>query len=385
MNLSKQQISRYSRHIRLKNIGLEGQKRIMDARILIVGLGGLGSPAALYLAAAGIKTIGLADFDKVEEHNLQRQIIHNSSCIRDLKVDSAANQLLKLNPELIILKHDQGINIENAKDLISQYDLVIDGSDNFPTRYLVNDASYLTSVPLISGAIFQFEGQVSVFNSHEMAPCYRCLFPELPKPGTVPNCSEVGVLGALCGIVGSTMAMEALKFITRTGTSLSGKLLIMDTLENTFRKLNIQNNPNCPLCSPNPEITKLVRENYEFVCESENENNKSMNSNFPLEISVQEAKAYLDENSEVTMIDVREDFERDLCSIQPSIHIPMTTIPDNLDKINKEHPVLVHCHHGMRSLNVVQYLREKGYENAINVAGGIEQWAIEIEPTMNRY
>jgi adenylyltransferase/sulfurtransferase len=387
--LSSSDIARYSRHIRLPQVGMEGQEKLAKSRVLIIGMGGLGSPVALYLAAAGIGTLGLAEFDKVEAHNLQRQILHKDASVGKAKIESAKHELSALNPNINLECHPQGIQQESAVELISKYDLVVDGSDNFPTRYLVNDAAYFAKRPLVYGSIFQFEGQVSLFHPNEGGPCYRCLFPSMPEPGTVPNCEQAGVFGALCGVVGSLQSMEAIKHLLEIGVSLDGKLMVVDALDMNFRKLNLKKDPDCPLCGSYAKIKAIDPANYIFSCTTTNKeaktSNKNMSEENPIEISVTEAKKLLEGSGPVTLIDVREDFERDICKIEPSVHIPMKTIPNELDRIPKEGVVLVHCHHGMRSMNVVQFLRQKGFVNTTNVAGGIDAWAVELDPEMNRY
>ena len=385
-DLNSQQIAKYSRHICLPNVGIQGQKKLTNSRILIVGLGGLGSPVALYLAAAGIGTLGLAEFDKVESHNLQRQILHKNTFLEKDKLLSAEKELSALNPEISLELHASGILPDNAVELISQYDLVIDGTDNFPTRYLINDAAYFAKKPLVYGSVYQFEGQVSFFNPCNGGPCYRCYFPKMPKAEEIPNCSEAGVIGALCGVVGSMQSMEAIKYILGIGECSEKSMILVDSLTMNFRKLYLEQDSHCPLCGDQPEITEIKKAHYTFNCQTKHETKQEYKMDLnPIEISVEESKKLLDSDPTTLLIDVREDHEREICSILPSIHIPMQSIPENLDKISKDQTLLVHCHHGMRSLNVVNYLREKGYKNAINMRGGIDQWTLQIDSSLTRY
>ncbi len=384
-SLNSEELARYSRHILLEEIGVGGQERLKKSRILVIGAGGLGSPASMYLAAAGVGTLGIADFDKVELHNLQRQLLHGTNDVDTQKTQSARARLSGINPHVSIVLHETGISPQNAINLFDQYDLVIDGSDNFSTRYLNNDASFFSSTPLVYGSIFKFEGQVSLFNDSNDAPCYRCLFPEPPPPGSVPNCGEAGVLGALCGIIGSLQALEAIKQILRIGDSLSGSLLVLDTLSMRTRNLKIKKDPQCPLCGNSPAIKEILAESYQDSCDLEEPISENMdNDSHPIEIDVSEANRLL-QSGAATLIDVREPYENDICKIEKSVLIPMNTIPHNLDKVPTSGPVLLCCHHGSRSMQVTQYLRQNGYSNAINVAGGIDAWARNIDTSLQRY
>lgn len=383
--LSSEELARYSRHILLDDIGVSGQEALKRSKALVIGAGGLGSPAAMYLAAAGVGRIGIADFDKVELHNLQRQLLHGTSDVDRDKTLSAQERLHDINPNIDIEIHATGITPENATNLFSQYDVIVDGSDNFSTRYLNNDASFLTGKPLIYGSIFKFEGQVSVFNNADKSPCYRCLFPDPPPPGTVPNCGEAGVLGALCGIVGSMQALEAIKLLAGFGQSLAGSLLVVDTLSMRTRKLNIKKDPHCPLCGASPKINDIREEIYEFSCETEPDLMTDTFDSYPFEIDVAEAKRILDEGPSTSLLDVREPYECAIGSIKGSTNIPMNTIPQHLVNLSKEGPLLIYCHHGGRSMQVTQFLRQNGFENAINVAGGIDAWAVEIDSSIQRY
>lgn len=382
--LSPEEIARYSRHVILPQVGMAGQEKLAAARVLVVGMGGLGSPVALYLAAAGVGTLGLADFDTVELHNLQRQIIHRTDRVGASKIESARAQIEGLNPHTVIREHFNGVTVENALGLFGEYDLVVDGTDNFPTRYLVNDAAFLTGTPLVYGSIFQFEGQVTVYDATRGGPCHRCLFPEMPEPGTVPNCEEAGVFGALCGLVGSMQAMEAIKYLAGIGESLAGRLMVFDALAMNFRTLKLKKNPGCPLCGEQPEILNLIPERYEFNCETA-ETMAMQEKEAPWEIDVNAADAWLKSDDAPYLLDVREPYEVAICEIEGAVNIPMRQIPDRMDAVPKDRPVLVYCHHGHRSMNVVKFLRERGFDQATNLGGGIHQWAQAIEPGMARY
>jgi len=381
MSLSPEQISRYSRHVRLPQVGLEGQEKLAAAKVLIIGLGGLGSPASLYLAAAGVGTLGLAEFDDVEPHNLQRQILHGDADAGRSKLDSGLASLRAINPHVHLIPHPTGINADNAVELISQYDIVVDGSDNFPTRYLVNDAACLAGRPLVYGSIFQFEGQVSLFEPGAGGPCYRCLFPQMPEPGTVPNCEEAGVFGALCGVVGSYQAMEAVKRILGIGESLLGRLLVIDALAQRHRTLKLKPDPQCPLCGDQPTITEIRAENYDWSCAAPEESAQEAT----MEISVHEAAQQLNNDPRPTVLDVREDFEVAVCRIEGAKVIPLGELPTRWAEVDVDGPLLVYCHHGMRSLRATEFLRAKGVDGAVSIKGGIDLWAREIDPEMARY
>jgi len=352
-------------------------------------MGGLGSPASLYLAAAGVGTLGLADFDKVEAHNLQRQIIHRDDSVGTSKVDSAAQQLESLNPAIELRKHHEGVTIENAISLFSEYDLIIDGSDNFPTRYLSNDAAFFAAKPLVYGSIFQFEGQVSVFHPTAGSPCYRCLFPRMPEPGSVPNCEEAGVFGALCGVIGSLQALEGLKMILGIGEPMAGRFLLADTLGMHFRTLNIRKDPHCPLCGDAPMITGLQKENYEFSCAPEEkadvEEEILDGSEVPLEVDVKSARDLLAAEPPAYLLDVREPYEVAICKLEGGAHIPMRNVPEAFESLPRDRPIIVYCHTGVRSLHVAKLLRAKGRGSATSMVGGIDAWARRFEPEMARY
>ena len=382
--LSPAELARYSRHILLDELGVAGQQKIAAARVLVIGAGGLGSPAALYLAAAGVGTLGIADFDRVETHNLQRQLLHQDSTVGELKVTSAARRLRSTNPFITVIEHPEGVTAGNALALFAGYDVIIDGTDNFSTRYLNNDAAVLTRRPLVYGSVYRFEGQVSVFDPAQGGPCYRCLFPEPPAAGTVPNCAEAGVLGALCGVIGSLQALEAVKLVTGIGEPLRGRLLTYDALGQNFSTLKIPRDPACRLCGAAPAITTLDPARYDFSCAPAPL--LMTPDSVPLELTVEESHRLLTTAaSDTHLIDVREPFEFEICAIPGAEPIPMLQIPEHLGDLPREKHLLIHCHHGGRSLRVTEYLRAQGFPRVSNVAGGIEAWAEQIDPTLRRY
>lgn len=362
----------------LPDIGPEGQSRLKASRVLVIGAGGLGSPAAIYLAAAGVGTIGLADHDRVENHNLQRQILHGDRDIGRTKVESARETLASINPHLTLDLHPEGITPANAIDLVSRYDLVVDGSDNFPTRYLVTDATHLTRRPLVHGSVYRFEGQVSVFDPGAGGPCYRCLFPEPPQGDAVPNCAEAGVMGALCGVIGSLQAIEAIKNLLGIGRSAAGSLLIVDALSFEFRTLRIDPNPDCPLCSSSPTITALG--NPPPADPPEEPMNPIEDEMDPTAVS-----QYLAANPNAVVVDVREPAELAVCRLPGSTDIPMRQIPGSFDTLPRQDPIFILCHHGNRSRMVVRFLRQQGFKQVINIRGGINAWAQAVDPTLARY
>jgi adenylyltransferase/sulfurtransferase len=383
--LTSAELARYSRHIQLPGVGIEGQRKLAAAKVLVVGAGGLGSPAALYLAAAGVGTIGIADFDRVEAHNLQRQILHDTPAIGRAKVDSASARLGTLNPHIRIVTHGEGVTTANALSLFSGYDVIVDGSDNFPTRYLNNDAAVLARRPLVYGSIFQFEGQVSVFDPSRGAPCYRCLFPEPPPAGSVPNCGEAGVLGALCGAIGSLQALEALKLVLGIGEPLLGRLVVFDALRHHFRTVSIRRDPHCPLCGATPSIRELHPEAYAFGCSAPpSPTATSSREATPAEVDVATARDLLSRGSTM-LLDVREPHEHAICQVAGSRLLPMRQVPEALASLPRDRRLLVLCHHGGRSARVTQFLRANGFDLAINVRGGIDAWAAELDPSIQRY
>ena len=381
--LTPSELSRYSRHILLDQIGVAGQRRLSAARVLVVGAGGLGSPAALYLAAAGIGTLGLADLDRVEEHNLQRQLLHDTQSVGTAKVTSAARRLRALNPHVTVVEHPDGITRENAVELFSGYDLIVDGTDNFTARYVNNDAAFLTRKPLVFGSVFKFEGQVSVFDPARGAPCYRCLFPEPPAPGSVPGCGEAGVLGALCGVIGSLQALEAIKCLLDLGEPLRGRLLTYDALTQSFQTLTLARSPSCRLCGDQPSLRGVSLPAMTPPAPFPSPIDPEL---YPLELTVTDAHARLvPDPTAATLLDVREPWETEICRVAGATLIPMRQIPERLAELPKDRHLLVMCHHGARSLNVTNYLRTHGFTAVSNVAGGIAAWAELVDPTLARY
>ncbi|RKX36142.1 MAG: molybdenum cofactor biosynthesis protein MoeB [Verrucomicrobia bacterium] len=378
-DLSSDETARYSRHLMLPEVGLDGQKRLKASRVLVIGAGGLGSPVALYLAAAGVGTIGLADFDRVEAHNLQRQILHRDQDIGRPKIESGARTLSGINPNVRIRLHPDGVTAANVIDLFSSYDLVVDGSDNFPTRYLNTDAAHLTGRPLVYGSLFRFEGRVSLFDTRAGGPCYRCLFPAPPEPGTVPNCAEAGILGALCGVIGSLQAMEAIKSIVGIEPSLRGTLLVVDALEMQFQRLRIRSDPDCPLCSDTPIITEITPDRYEPTC------SEGSRESLPPEMDPIDVHHRLETNPEDIVIDVREPFELAICRIENAMHVPMRQIPGAIDTLPQDRQIYVLCHHGHRSLRVMQFLNDQGFAKVTNIRGGIDAWARTVDASLKRY
>ena len=382
--LSPAELARYSRHILLDEIGVQGQQKLAAARVLVIGAGGLGSPAALYLAAAGVGTIGIADFDRVEPHNLQRQLLHDDASVGQPKVESAVRRLRATNPFIHVIPHADGATAANALALFSGYDVIVDGTDNFGARYLNNDAAFFARRPLVYGSVFKFEGQVTVFDPARGGPCYRCLFPEPPAAGSVPGCGEAGVLGALCGVIGSLQALETIKIITGIGEPLRGRLLTYDALTQQFHTLSLAPDPGCPLCGRQATIHDLAPSRYAAAACAPS---PAMNdSDYPLEISVAEAKRLLGESPcGVMLIDVREPFETEIAAVKGAELIPMRQIPEHARSLPRDEHLLIMCHHGGRSMKVTEYLRAQGYTAVSNIAGGIDAWAEQIEPGMPRY
>jgi molybdopterin/thiamine biosynthesis adenylyltransferase/rhodanese-related sulfurtransferase len=380
--LTTDDLSRYSRHLILPEVGTEGQQKLKAARVLCVGTGGLGSPLALYLTAAGIGTLGLVDFDVVDSSNLQRQIIHSTKDIGRKKIDSAEEKLSALNPAIKIVKHETMLTSANALDIIKDYDIVADGTDNFPTRYLVNDACVLLGKPNAYGSIFRFEGQASVFAT-ETGPCYRCLYPEPPPPGLVPSCAEGGVLGILPGLVGVIQATEVIKLILGKGETLAGRLLLVDALNMRFRELKLRKNPDCPVCGTNPTVTRLI--DYEQFCGimPESTQEKNMKNGIP-QISVKELKARRDAGEDIFLLDVREPYEYQIAQIGGTL-IPQNDVPNRLAEIPRDREIVVQCRSGARSQRIAELLKQSGYTQVVNLAGGILAWADEIDPKVQKY
>ena len=385
MGLSQGQIARYSRHLLLPEVGVEGQEKLCSSKVLCIGTGGLGSPLSLYLAAAGIGKLGLVDFDIVDQSNLQRQIMHGESTVGKLKVDSAKSRLADINSDVEVITYNTRLSSENAMEIFKDYDIIVDGTDNFPTRYLANDAAVLLEKPYIYGCILRFEGQASVFYSKK-GPCYRCLYPEPPPPGLVPSCAEGGVLGVLPGIVGLIQATEVVKLILGKGQTLIGRLMIFDALEMKFREMKLRKDKDCPICGENPTITKLI--DYEQFCGIPAAAEEAA-ENAELEITVNEVKQKLDRSENFTLIDVREPSEYEICRIDGSVLIPLRKIeamkPKNLNGLSPHDEIILHCKAGVRSLKAVKALKKIGFENVKSMAGGIETWSQKIDPSIPRY
>jgi molybdopterin/thiamine biosynthesis adenylyltransferase/rhodanese-related sulfurtransferase len=382
VELSPEELRRYARHLILPEVGEEGQKRLKEARVLCVGAGGLGSPLSLYLAAAGVGTIGLVDFDVVDASNLHRQILYATDDVGRPKLAAAAERLTGVNPHVRVESFEEKLTSDNALAIVREFDVVADGTDNFPTRYLVNDACVLTGRPNVYASIFKFEGQASVFWAAR-GPCYRCLFPEPPPPGLVPSCAEGGVLGVLPGLLGTMQAVETLKILLGAGEPLIGRLVMVDALSMRFRELTIRKNPDCVVCGPRPTVTKLV--DYEAFCgESPLVSSPSMFGRVP-EISVEDLKALRDRGERLVLVDVREPHEYPISDLPDSVKIPLGTLPQSLDRLSKEDDIVVYCRTGGRSGNAVQFLQKAGYARAKNLAGGINRWAEAIDPSLTRY
>ena len=380
--LTTDDLSRYSRHLILPEVGMEGQRKLKAARVLCVGTGGLGSPLAFYLAAAGIGTLGLVDFDVVDASNLQRQIIHSTRDIGRKKLDSAAEKLTALNPSLNVVKHETMLSSANALEILKDYDVIADGTDNFPTRYLVNDACVLLGKPNAYGSIFRFEGQASVFATEE-GPCYRCLYPEPPPPGLVPSCAEGGVLGILPGLVGVIQATEVIKLILGKGSPLIGRLLLVDALGMRFRELKLRKNPECPVCGENPTVKELI--DYQQFCGivPESKEEKAVKNGIP-QMTVKELKQRRDAGEDVFVLDVREPYEYQIAQIGGKL-IPQNDVPQRLNEIPRDREVVVHCKSGGRSQRIAEFLKQSGYSQVVNLAGGILAWSDQIDPKVQKY
>ncbi len=385
MALSQDQIARYSRHLLLPEVGVKGQEKLCNAKVLCIGTGGLGSPLGLYLAAAGIGTMGLVDFDVVDKSNLQRQIMHGESTVGKLKVDSARTRLADMNSDAKIITYNTRLSSENALEIFKDYDIIVDGTDNFPTRYLANDAAVLLGKPYIYGCILRFEGQASVFHAKE-GPCYRCLYPEPPPPGLVPSCAEGGVLGILPGIIGLIQATEVIKLILNKGETLIGRLMIFDALGMKFREMRLRKDENCPICGDSPTIRKLI--DYEQFCGIAQEE-KANFEDTTMEISAVDVKRMLDDGEKFTLVDVREPSEYDICRIDGSVLVPLDQIeamrPQNLNGLSQGDVIILHCKAGVRSLKAAKALKKMGFKNVRSMAGGIEEWSKKIDSSMPRY
>jgi molybdopterin/thiamine biosynthesis adenylyltransferase/rhodanese-related sulfurtransferase len=378
VNLSKDELIRYSRHLSLDEVGVGGQARLKTARVLCVGAGGLGSPAALYLAAAGVGTLGLVDFDDVDVTNLQRQVLYTTADVGRPKLDAAADRLRAMNPALNLELHRVTLDASNALDLVPRYDVILDGTDNFTARYLVNDACVIAGRPNAYGSIFRFEGQASVFAAPG-GPCYRCLHPEPPPPGLVPSCAEAGVLGVLPGIIGTIQATEAIKLILGIGESLVGRFLIFDALRMRFRELRLPKDPQCAVCGERPTIRQLVA--YEGYCTPAG-GSRPHNA---MDITVTELKERMDRGEAPTLIDVREPSESAICRINGAVLIPMAQLPQQLASFDKNQEIVVHCKSGGRSGQAVQYMTRQGFTNARNLTGGILAWIDQVDPSQPKY
>ena len=378
-NLSNDEILRYSRHLIMPEVGMEGQIKLKAAKVLCIGAGGLGSPLALYLAAAGVGTLGMVDFDVVDYTNLQRQIIHSTADVGRKKLDSAEEKLKAINPFLAIRKFETRLSSENALEIFEDFDIVADGTDNFPTRYLVNDACVLTGKPNVYGSIFRFEGQASVFATEE-GPCYRCLYPEPPPPGLVPSCAEGGVLGILPGLVGVIQATETIKLILRSGDPLIGRLLLIDALGMKFRELKLRKNPDCPVCGKHPTVTELI--DYNEFCGIRGEE-APVEAGVP-EIQVEDLKRRLDSGEDLFVLDVREPHEYQICNINGHL-IPLGELPKRVHELDSSREIVAHCRSGVRSAKAVNFLRLAGFKKVHNLAGGILAWADRVDPSMPKY
>jgi molybdopterin/thiamine biosynthesis adenylyltransferase/rhodanese-related sulfurtransferase len=390
--LTRDELARYARHLNLPEVGEEGQRRLKAARVLLVGVGGLGSPLALYLAAAGVGTLGLVDFDLVDRSNLQRQILYSTADIGRKKLDSAAEKLHALNPAVNIVKHDALLSSGNALEILKDYDVIADGTDNFPTRYLVNDACVLLRKPNVYGSVFRFEGQASVFATQD-GPCYRCLYPEPPPPGLVPSCAEGGVLGILPGLVGVIQATEAIKLILGKGESLAGRLLLIDALNLRFREVKLSKNPDCPACGAHAvnaqpagsrNIESLPSWSRKFCGAAPAEKEEMAVKNGVPQITVSELKQRIDAGEDVFILDVREPFEYQIANIGGKL-IPQNEVPQRLSEIDQDREIVVHCKMGGRSQRIAEFLKNSGYPRVANLAGGITAWSNEIDPAVPKY
>ena len=379
-SLTNEEVLRYSRHLIMPEVGMEGQLKLKNAKVLCIGTGGLGAPLGLYLAAAGVGRIGLVDFDTVDTTNLQRQILFSSTDVGRPKIAAAADRLRGLNPDIQIDTFETRLTSDNALDLFKDYDIIVDGTDNFPTRYLVNDACILLGKPNVYGSIFRFEGQITVFG-HPGGPCYRCLYPEPPPPGLVPSCAEGGVLGVLPGIVGSIQAMETLKLIIGKGEPLIGRLLLFDALAMRFRELKLRKNPECPICGDHPTVTKLI--DYVQFCGIRGEEAPVVETNLP-EITPRELKSRLDRGDDLFILDVREPHEYQICNLKGQL-IPLGDLSRRVSELDSSREIVAHCRSGKRSADAVEFLRKAGFRKIWNLKGGILAWSDEVDPAMPKY
>ncbi len=380
--LSREEILRYSRHLLIPEVGLEGQRKLKAASVLVVGTGGLGSPVALYLAAAGVGHIGLVDYDVVDASNLQRQVIHGTSRLGDLKVESARDRLLDLNPDIEVEIYNEVLTSENAMRIAEGYDIILDGTDNFPTRYLVNDLCVLTGKPNVYGSIFRFEGQVSIFDARR-GPCYRCLFPEPPPPGMVPSCAEGGVLGVLPGTIGTLQATEALKLILGIGTPLIGRLLLYDALDMSFEFVQLRKNPHCKVCGPNPEVTELI--DYEAFCGMPAHDRDEGTAGAGWDIEPRELAERLKRGDRIRLIDVREPHELKISRLEGAELIPLGQLAARLSELDSAEEIVLFCRSGSRSARALELLVSAGFRKVKNLKGGLNAWAREVDPNVPVY
>jgi adenylyltransferase/sulfurtransferase len=380
VKLSNEEILRYSRHLIMPEVGMEGQLKLKQAKVLLIGTGGLGAPLGLYLTAAGVGRIGLVDFDVVDFTNLQRQVTFGTTDVGRPKIEAARERLTNLNPEIELVSHEAKLTSENALEILRDYDVIVDGTDNFPTRYLVNDACVLLGKSYVYGSIFRFEGQATVF-SHPRGPCYRCLYPEPPPPGLVPSCAEGGVLGVLPGIVGAIQAMEAIKLILGQGDALIGRLLLFDALKMKFRELKLRKNPDCPSCGEHRTITELI-DYYQF-CGIRGEEAQAPQVQVP-EITPRELKSRLDRGDDMFILDVREPHEYQICNLKGHL-IPLGELPRRVHELDSSREIVAHCRSGKRSADAVDFLRKAGFRKIWNLKGGILAWSDEVDPTVPKY
>jgi adenylyltransferase/sulfurtransferase len=380
--LSVDEVKRYSRHLIIPDVGMTGQKRLKNAKVLVVGAGGLGSPALLYLAAAGVGTLGIVDFDVVDESNLQRQIIHGVSDIGQPKAESARNSIKEINPLVEVVLHEERLDSDNALDIFRPYDLIVDGTDNFATRYLVNDACVLLNKPYVWGSIYRFDGQASVFWS-EYGPCYRCLYPEPPPPGMVPSCAEGGVLGVLCASIGSIQVNEAIKVITGIGDPLVGRLMIYDALEMTYRSVKVRKDPECPVCGKNPTVTELI--DYEAFCGAVSE--EAQEAVQGSTITAKDLKNMMDNGENIFVVDVREPNEYEIVSIPGATLIPKGEFLSGaaLEKLPQDQRIVLHCKSGARSAEALAIVKDAGFSDAVHVGGGVLAWVNQVDPSLPTY
>jgi sulfur-carrier protein adenylyltransferase/sulfurtransferase len=380
--LTQEQVQRYSRHLIMPEVAMEGQQKLRHARVLVVGAGGLGSPVLSYLAAAGVGTLGIVDFDTVDLTNLQRQIIYTTADVGRHKLEAAADRIRAMNPDVEVKVHETRLDSENALEILGGYDLVVDGTDNYPTRYLVNDACVMLGIPNVYGSIFRFDGQASVFCTKD-GPCYRCVYPEPPPPGLVPSCAEGGVLGVLPGIIGTIQATEAVKLILGKGSSLAGRLLVLDAMKMRFREMKLHKDPSCPVCGERPAITHLI--DYEQFCGIRGEEMEAKDLGSEWEITPRALDQRLRGGEDIVVLDVRNPEETQISRLEGSILIPLGELPQRVAELNTADQIVVHCRMGARSAKAVEFLRSVGFRKVKNLVGGINAWADEVDGTMAKY